>query len=341
MSSPSNADDNTNNTSSDEAVSQFLALTGSSDPSQAQTYLEMSANSIETAVNLYFEHQSGGGGGGGGGFGGSALGGGGSTSTSATTNTRSSHHRTSTSSGFGDGGVGGVGGGSGGLLDDVRAPDQTRTMRLMDFEAPPGIMGVGGGGDMAGLLNHPVLGPHAAAMMNQSNATGGSSNDHVDQMMAQMSAFAEDHDMNDVGMITRRRGGTTATGSGSVRDMINASTNNANATSPSGDSVTGNVDDDEIQITGSSRPNSLHDLFAPPVNLMHTAGGFQGARNVAKNARRWLLVNLQNDSDFSCHALNRDVWRDELVENLVRSGFIFWQNVSTSRCKKKTCVSIK
>jgi len=74
----------------------------------------------------------------------------------------------------------------------------------------------------------------------------------------------------------------------------------------------------------------LSDMFAQPLNLMHTAGGFQGARNDARDARRWLLVNLQSDNDFACHALNRDVWRDELVENLVREGFIFWQSMNTS-----------
>jgi hypothetical protein len=39
---------------------------------------------------------------------------------------------------------------------------------------------------------------------------------------------------------------------------------------------------------------------------------------------------LQRDSEFSCHALNRDVWRNELVENLVRAGFIFWQAMDES-----------
>ena len=74
-------------------------------------------------------------------------------------------------------------------------------------------------------------------------------------------------------------------------------------------------------------PARLSDMFAPPTHLMHKAGGFQGARAMAKDSKRWLLVNLQRDSEFSCHALNRDVWRDELVENLVREGFIFWQAV--------------
>jgi hypothetical protein len=88
-------------------------------------------------------------------------------------------------------------------------------------------------------------------------------------------------------------------------------------------------DDDEVQIVagGSAAAPGLTDLFAAPTHLMHKAGGFQGARAMAKDVRRWLLVNIQRDSEFSSHALNRDVWRDELVENLVREGFIFWQQV--------------
>mmetsp|Transcript_28784 Transcript_28784/g.63385 ORF Transcript_28784/g.63385 Transcript_28784/m.63385 type:complete len:478 (-) Transcript_28784:228-1661(-) len=85
--------------------------------------------------------------------------------------------------------------------------------------------------------------------------------------------------------------------------------------------------------TGSSggRASSLADMFAPPTHLIYSApGGFQGARQAARDSRRWLLVNLQSDSDFACHALNRDVWRDELVENLVRDGFIFWQAIDAT-----------
>ena len=78
----------------------------------------------------------------------------------------------------------------------------------------------------------------------------------------------------------------------------------------------------------ATQPPSLSTMFAQPTHLMHRAGGFMGAKNFAKDARRWLLVNIQSDDDFACHALNRDVWRDELVENLVREGFILWQAVS-------------
>lgn len=84
-------------------------------------------------------------------------------------------------------------------------------------------------------------------------------------------------------------------------------------------------------------PPSLSTMFAQPTHLMHRAGGFMGAKNFAKDARRWLLVNVQSDDDFACHALNRDVWRDELVENLVREGFILWQTVSTRNMQPKFC----
>jgi len=79
--------------------------------------------------------------------------------------------------------------------------------------------------------------------------------------------------------------------------------------------------------SGPPQPPRLADMFAAPANLVHRIGGFQGARASAKDSRRWLLVNIQKDSEFASHALNRDVWRDELVENLIREGFIFWQAV--------------
>ena len=79
----------------------------------------------------------------------------------------------------------------------------------------------------------------------------------------------------------------------------------------------------------SKQSEALGDMFSPPIHLIHKGGGFQGARAVAKDSKRWLLVNIQKDSEFSSHALNRDVWRDDLVENLIREGFIFFQTVRT------------
>lgn len=125
-----------------------------------------------------------------------------------------------------------------------------------------------------------------------------------------------------------------------ARQVVNQAAAAASSAHHQNHTTTSDDDDDDDDDENAMRiqqqqqqqqpPNSLCDMFAPPTHLLHRGGGFQGARNVAKEARRWLLVNLQRDSDFACHALNRDVWRDELVENLIREGFIFWQSLDTS-----------
>merc|ERR1712007_190892 len=66
----------------------------------------------------------------------------------------------------------------------------------------------------------------------------------------------------------------------------------------------------------SNQTMDLSQMFAQPTHLMHRAGGFMGAKNFAKDARRWLLVNIQSEDDFACHALNRDVWRNDMVESI-------------------------
>ena len=247
---------------SDEQVSQFMSITGSADPEAANTYLEMSGGDLGTAVGLYMEHNTGGGGGGAG-FG-AMDGGGGDAAVAAAAAAMSPQ--------------------------DVRAPDATRTMRLMDDD----------------------VGPHPAYQMRH----------EIMESQLTQSAFAA----------------ASPVGNGrSAREIVNAA---AAAESKQGDddddeeyrydSDADGSDDDVVDLSGGSAPPAparLADLFAEPTHLMHKAGGFQGARSSAKDSKRWLLVNLQRDAEFSCHALNRDVWRNELVENLVREGFIFWQTV--------------
>jgi hypothetical protein len=248
----------------DEAVSQFLSITGSGDAGQAKSYLEMSGNDLQTAISLFLEHQTSGHG-------------------AVESSYDDSFGRSSAA----------AGGGSG--HNQVRAPDQTRRMRLLDFEDDGGAAALSMG---AGLMNPHPFGP-GAGMLGL-----GAGN------LPRMSAFAADDDMD---MDHHEL-------HGSFRDVINR------AVDLQGDYQDGRNSPEEH--FSSSRATRLSDMFAPPLHLIHSAGGFQGARNVAKDSKRWLLVNLQSDSDFACHALNRDVWRDELCENLVREGFIFWQSVS-------------
>jgi hypothetical protein len=222
----------------DELVSQFMAFTGSADPARAASYLEMSGGNLETAVGLYMEHETPGGGG-------AAA------------------------------GTGGLGAGS--PADEIRAPDATQSMRLMDDHMAP-------------------VNPDYQLMR--------------DMMEEQLSsAFA-------------------APASIDARAAVNAAAAAEYYEDEEKEDME-DVEDDEVQIVpgGSMAPARLSDMFAAPTHLMHRAGGFQGARTVAKDSKRWLLVNIQKDSEFATHALNRDVWRDELVENLIREGFIFWQQV--------------
>jgi hypothetical protein len=203
-------------------------------------------------------------------------------------------------SGGGGGAMDGFGGGLDGtgaaaMEAAIRAPDATQTMRLMD----DGPM-VGGGGMMMGGYM-PI--------------------------------------MHDPGLEERLRNTAFSELGSSARDAVNQAaatdTNNENE-----DMNMDNDDDDdydynyhqedEKEESSRQQPKTarLADMFAAPEDLIYKEGGFEGARTMAKDSKRWLLVNLQRDSEFSCHALNRDVWRDELVENLIREGFIFWQAVS-------------
>jgi hypothetical protein len=189
--------------------------------------------------------------------------------------------------------------------DGVRAPDATQTMRLMDDLGPAGPMMMGGGG----------MPPYMAL--------GGMGMDPILQQQLATSAFARN-----------------AVNSAAMDAALDASMDHGN------DNDDDEADDEDYEYDADAdgeekdehKPKSpavagLADMFAAPKHLMYMEGGFEGARTVAKDSKRWLLVNLQRDSEFSCHALNRDVWRDELVENLIREGFIFWQAVSRNEGK--------
>jgi hypothetical protein len=82
-------------------------------------------------------------------------------------------------------------------------------------------------------------------------------------------------------------------------------------------------------VSGTFRPKTstectLADLFKRPTKLMFP-GNFQELRLAGKDEDKWLLVNVQSEEEFSCHALNRDVWSDECIIDIIGCAFIFWQ----------------
>ncbi|XP_076760780.1 UBX domain-containing protein 7 [Xylocopa sonorina] len=73
----------------------------------------------------------------------------------------------------------------------------------------------------------------------------------------------------------------------------------------------------------------LEDLFRPPCNILFL-GSFMEAREHAKSLNRWLLVNIQNPQEFACQILNRDVWSNQQIQEIVKDHFILWQVLSNS-----------
>lgn len=54
------------------------------------------------------------------------------------------------------------------------------------------------------------------------------------------------------------------------------------------------------------------------------------AKECGQMQNKWLMINIQNVQDFACQCLNRDVWSNEAVKNIIREHFIFWQVESQS-----------
>ncbi|XP_058796379.1 UBX domain-containing protein 7-like [Phymastichus coffea] len=84
----------------------------------------------------------------------------------------------------------------------------------------------------------------------------------------------------------------------------------------------------------SSRQKRLEDLFRPPCDILFV-GTFAEARDYAKSINRWLLVNVQNQQEFACQVLNRDVWPNEQIREIVKDHFVLWQVLSNSSDGKR------
>ncbi len=48
-----------------------------------------------------------------------------------------------------------------------------------------------------------------------------------------------------------------------------------------------------------------------------------------KEESKFVLVNIQDPNEFMSHTLNRDVWSNETVEEMLKASFIFWQRDDT------------
>ncbi|XP_012278148.1 UBX domain-containing protein 7 isoform X2 [Orussus abietinus] len=78
----------------------------------------------------------------------------------------------------------------------------------------------------------------------------------------------------------------------------------------------------------------LEDLFRPPCDILFL-GNFMAAREHAKQVNRWLLVNVQNPQEFACQILNRDLWPNPQIREIVKDHFVLWQVLSNTADGKR------
>ncbi|RGB41020.1 hypothetical protein C1646_810989 [Rhizophagus diaphanus] len=80
---------------------------------------------------------------------------------------------------------------------------------------------------------------------------------------------------------------------------------------------------------GPSEATSLVDLFSPPFDIINKEN-FEVTRKRAKIENKWVMVDIQNIKEFACQVLNRDLWNNYAVKEVIRADFLFLQFNSES-----------
>lgn len=303
----------------DENVSQFMALTGSADLSCAILYLDMSDGNIETAVNLYIEHQCG----------------------SLSNDTTSKKIKKKKTDSYSINAVHtstfinpqGKDEGSANMVEvnkSVRSPDRTRRMCLIDYT------------DTSESHHYSILDPATTNVIHGDDQNNNSLNILPNPFESNRIENTSSFPKRQSSLFDDRETFNPFAQESSLRQLDNDrfldltserfDPCKSHDNSEVADNKTNIYDGLKSTINNKvvSETSSLSDMFAPPLDLIHLTGGFQGARISAKKSLKWLLVNIQKDSEFSSYALNRDVWRDKFVEDIIRESYIFWQSMDSS-----------
>jgi len=80
---------------------------------------------------------------------------------------------------------------------------------------------------------------------------------------------------------------------------------------------------------------AINKLFEPP-SYNESTPYYQTVEK-AKAEGKWLLVNIQQAEVFASHTLNRDVWRDDTITDVVMGSFLFWQRDDKSTEGNQFC----
>ncbi|CAD6503866.1 BgTH12-05610 [Blumeria graminis f. sp. triticale] len=77
-------------------------------------------------------------------------------------------------------------------------------------------------------------------------------------------------------------------------------------------------------VSETSKAARLAELFRPPFELMRQVP-WNIARDQGKEEEKWMLVNVQDQSIFDCQQLNRDIWKNDGIKEIIKENFIFVQ----------------
>lgn len=84
-----------------------------------------------------------------------------------------------------------------------------------------------------------------------------------------------------------------------------------------------------LAVESSAGTTAFRGLFELPEGLS-CKETFAQARELCRLQKKWMLVNIQQVDSFESLRLNRDVWKAEVVMDLIKDFFIFWQRTNRS-----------
>jgi hypothetical protein len=76
---------------------------------------------------------------------------------------------------------------------------------------------------------------------------------------------------------------------------------------------------------GRVPPNSLSSSFQPPCELLFQGSSAYRALEYAKEKNKLLVVSIQDYSQFGSHIVNRDILRNDCIQELIKSEYVLLQ----------------
>ncbi|RLV92679.1 UBX domain-containing protein 5 [Spathaspora sp. JA1] len=80
------------------------------------------------------------------------------------------------------------------------------------------------------------------------------------------------------------------------------------------------VRDEEL----TSTQRRLAALFRPPFDII-TMANLDMAKQQGKQNNKWILINIQDSSEFQSQVMNRDFWSNAQIKQIIKTHFIFLQ----------------